>query len=479
MLITMEFFDAFGKFEQGDGKVHRSGFDEKEIYCDFKANPNMNRLQRGIAVVRAVLFGLFGILLSTDSQAQELPSLTNRVQGIVRDLQPIGRVSEFTRLHLAIGLPLRNREALTNLLRKIYEPSAPEYHRYLTPQQFTEQFGPEDKDYQALIHFVETNGLTVRSTYRTRMLLDVDGSVGDLERTFHMVLRTYPHPKESRMFFAPDRSLSVPANIPVLTISGLDDFILPKPSDLHATRLNAKAKPLGTGSQLGGFFGNDFRTAYAPGVTLDGTGQSVGIVAFDGFYTNDVETYKNWDGATNVVVTSILLDGFNGNPGAHNIETELDIETPIAMAPGLASVIVYEGLQADSILGRMAADNLARQLSSSWTFGLSPTVLQAFQEFAAQGQVMFQASGDNGAYAGLVPEPIEMPDVVTVGGTSLITDGGGEPWVDETVWHWSGGGYITSITIPTNEYCSNRMDEPAVPSDCSWRKQRPPIWISR
>jgi hypothetical protein len=142
------------------------------------------------------------------------------------------------------------------------------------------------------------------------------------------------------------------------------------------------------------------------------------------------------------------LDGFTGNPGGNNLETALDIETSIAMAPGLSNVIVYEGLQADSILTRMAADNVAKQLTSSWTYSLNPSVLQAFQEFEAQGQVMFQASGDSGAYAGLIPEPTEMPDIVVVGGTSLITDGGGGPWSGETVWRASGGGSSTSLSIP-------------------------------
>jgi hypothetical protein len=394
------------------------------------------------------LVAILAVLHSGTVKAQGRRTLPQALSGVT-NLQPTGRLSQSTRLHLAIGLPLRNQAQLTNLLRDIYDPTSPEYHRYLTPEQFTQQFGPEEKDYQALVQFAETNGLAVRSAYRTRMLLDVEGNVGDIERAFHVALRTYPHPREPRTFFAPDQPPSVPASIRVLAVSGLDNFILPKPTNLRVTSQTGGVRPLGGGSHLGSFFGNDFRTAYAPGVTLDGSGQSVGILAFDGYYTNDVENYKSLDNAQNVVVTNVLLDGFNGSPGANNLETALDIEASIAMAPGLSSVIVYEGFSADSILTRMAADNVAKQLSSSWTFGMSASVLQAFQEFEAQGQVIFQASGDDGAYPGLIPEPIEMPDVVTVGGTVLLTDSGGGPWQSETVWWLGGGGFSTSIPIPT------------------------------
>ena len=76
-------------------------------------------------------------------------------------LQPIGPLAGSQRLNLAIGLPLRNQEALTNLLQQIYDPASPNYHHYLTPEQFTERFGPTEQDYQAVIAFAKANGLTV------------------------------------------------------------------------------------------------------------------------------------------------------------------------------------------------------------------------------------------------------------------------------------------------------------------------------
>ena len=87
-------------------------------------------------------------------------------------------------LNLAIGLPLRNEQALDDLLQQIYDPASPNFRHYLTPEQFTEQFGPTEQDYQAVIDFAKANGLTVTGTHPNRVVLDVSGSVADIERVF-------------------------------------------------------------------------------------------------------------------------------------------------------------------------------------------------------------------------------------------------------------------------------------------------------
>ncbi len=80
-------------------------------------------------------------------------TLSGHVPVIVTHLQPSGQLSVETNLNLAIGLPLRNPEALSNLLVQIYDPASTNYHRYLTPGQFTAQFGPTEAVYQTVINF--------------------------------------------------------------------------------------------------------------------------------------------------------------------------------------------------------------------------------------------------------------------------------------------------------------------------------------
>lgn len=375
------------------------------------------------------------------------------VPAAVANLRPVDRLSGATRLDLAIGLPLRNREALTNLLQQIYDPASPRFHQYLTQEQFTELFGPAEQDYQRVIDYAQSHGLQVTGTHPNRVLLDVNGSVADIEKAFQVTMRVYPHPTEARTFFAPDVEPSVEPGIPILDISGLDNFILPHPADLRiAPADNPVITNAATGSGPNGLFiGNDFRAAYAPGVALTGVGQTIGLFEFGPYFTNDISIYETDAHLPAVAITNVLLDGYTGIPaaGADDGEEALDIQMAMCMAPG-ATILVYEGNSAADIYNRMATDNKAKQMSCSFGFSPPPATMdQIFQQYAAQGQAMFQASGDGGANAGAIFPPWDDPNITVVGGTSLNTSGPGGPWLSETTWRGSGGGVSTTYSIPS------------------------------
>ena len=94
-------------------------------------------------------------------------------------------------------------------------------------------------------------------------------------------------------------------------IAGLNDFARPHPAALH---LRPAAHPPNAapnvGSQPGGLYvGLDFRSAYAPGVTLTGAGQSVALVEFSTYYPGDITSYLALPAGglahTNVTVTPV------------------------------------------------------------------------------------------------------------------------------------------------------------------------------
>lgn len=390
------------------------------------------------------------------------PVLSAHVPAAVNLAAPRGRLPSDRRLSLAIGLPLRQPEALTNLLQQIYDPAHPRYHQYLTPEQFTAAFGPTEQDYQGLMAFARANGLRVTAVHPNRMVLDVSGTVADIERAFHLRLRTYQHPVEGRTFYAPDTEPTLDLAVPLLHISGLSDLVIPRPASLHPrpSGPGTGGTPEGGSGPNGLYRGSDFRGAYAHGVSLNGAGQMVGLVEFDGYYPGDITAYCTQAKISAVPLINVYVDGFTGPPGVDNVEVALDIDMANAMAPGLSAIIVYQGGQvgfADSILNRMATDNLAKQLSTSWTFYSDATVDQVFQEFAAQGQSFFTASGDGGAVTGLASAPTDDPYITVVGGTTLTTTGPAGAWVSETAWNWypigeagaTGGGISTDYPIPS------------------------------
>ncbi len=394
------------------------------------------------------LASLFAISLTQPAAAAERQVLSGHVPRGVAESQAVEDLPRSTHLRLAIGMPLRNQEELKVLLQQLSDRNSPNYRHYLTPEQFAERFGPSASDYNSLIRFAESKGFVVTGTHPNRTILDVDGAVEDVENAFHLRMKNYRHPSRG-IFFAADREPSIDLDIAVQDISGLDNFRPPRPMSLNTAPV-AQAKTLVTGSGPAGLFiGGDFRAAYAPGVTLDGTGQTVGLLEFDGFFASDEQANFAQAGQTPVPTQTVLLDGFNGAPGSSNIEVILDIMMASYMAPGLSKVIVYEGETPNDILNRMATDNLAKQLSSSWGFWpINSTTEQIFLQYQAQGQSYLQASGDGGAYSHGVMPPSDDPSVTVVGGSSLTTSGASGPWQSEATWSGSGGGVSTTYPIP-------------------------------
>ena len=381
-------------------------------------------------------------------------------------LHPLYNLPETNQLRLAISLPLRNQQALDELLQQIYDPRSPNYHHYLTPAQFTAQFGPSEQDYDAVIQFIGSNGLAVTRTHPDRMLVDVTGSVGAIQKAFHTTLRVYQHPAENRTFFAPDTDPVIHLSVPIKHIDGLDNFIIPRPEIRPASPTNSQSamrRALGAGPS-GEYMGKDFHAAYAPGVALNGAGQTVGLFELDGYYASDITFYEQTNKLPVQTLVNVAVNGGVSTPGSGADEVSLDIEMVVSMATNLSEVLVYEAPNGGNnsipdLLSQIASDNIAKQISSSWAIGDSSTYDTYYQKMAAQGQSFFQASGDDGAYYSGIQQWADDTNITLVGGTTLSTTGPAGAWVSETTWNWyssgegilgSGGGVnFNNIPIPS------------------------------
>jgi subtilase family serine protease len=353
-------------------------------------------------------------------------------------------------LRLAIMLPLRNQNELTSLLKRLYDRSRPDYRHFLTVAQFTERFAPTKRDYQAVVKFARSKGFTVTHAPANRMLVHLYGNVSQINKAFHVTMTNYRHPTESRIFYSPDREPSLELGVTVAHIAGMNNFSLPRPKFRRAPS-NFRRTSVGSGPG-GAYLGNDMRAAYYGGTTLTGSGQAIGLLEFDGYNMSDVTA--SFAGESNSVpIHNVLLDGATAGSDGDDGEQVLDIVQAASMAPGLSQIRVYIapgnsqiGVGDVDIFNEMATENIAKQLSCSWGWNPDDTTQldPIFQEFAAQGQNLFVASGDAGAYTGSNATdnsyPAESVYIVSVGGTDLTTNGAGGPWQSETAWADSGGG---------------------------------------
>jgi uncharacterized membrane protein len=397
------------------------------------------------------------LLLLTSAGAQERQALPTHVAA-PEGVQVVGRLPGSQRLRLAISVPLRDEEGLRAFLGQLYDPASPNYRRFLTVQQFTEQFGPTQADYQRVISFAQAHGLKVTHTYANRLVIDVNGTVSNIELAFQVTMHVYQHPTESRTFYAPDVEPSVETGIPILTVNGLSNFSLPH-SMLKRAQPSESVHGNTTGSgQSGQFLGSDMRAAYGGGTSLDGSGQVVGLIELGPYRLADVISYfSTLSQPLNVPIINVLV-GVNGvcGVGCDDGEEAIDIQQAIAMAPNMSALLVYEtngpSTDALSAYSQAASDNIAKQLSLSFgwggTPGSEPGYEQVFEELEAQGISSFVASGDAGAsLSGGYPG--NSPNITDSGGTDLTTASAGGAWQSESGWIGSGGGWNPASPIPS------------------------------
>jgi len=405
-----------------------------------------NEIYRVMLLVVAMFFF---VPLGFAQQNEGSQLVHNRIPSLVKSLalKPVSSMDTASQLNLAICLPLRNQQALASLLHNLYDPKSPQYHQWLSTSQFTLAFGPTEADYQAVVSFAKANGFAVTNTFSDRMLVNVKGSVQDIERTLNVNMLMYKHPTENREFYAPDAEPSINLSIPVLAIRGLDNYQIPHPADLKSITATESGS-IGTGPN-GTFIGNDFRAAYVPGVSLKGEGQKIGLLAFNtGYYPSDIFAYKQLASLPDVPIIPVLLDNFDGTPdrfeGCGEIST--DIEMAISMAPNIDSVVVFEGSVSTDVLEAISLQTSIKQFSCSWG-GWIDTAADPpyFARLASQGQSFFSPSGDYGAWwtdsqHNLSYPPMEDTLVTIVGGTVLSTATPGGAWSSEVAWNCSGGG---------------------------------------
>lgn len=414
----------------------------------------------------------------------------------LKKVSPSGRMDGSRALDLSIALNLRNADALSALIAAQNDPNSGLYHRYLTPSEFTERFGPTQATVDQVVAYLRSQGIVVGAVAPNRLLIDARGSVAAVERAFGVRINTYR--VKGRTVYAPAGDPSVPSSLAnvILNVGGLDN------AGVYHRSSSLAAGPKAGSGPGGGYTPSELRTAYDMNSLVssyNGSGQTVAIFELDGYTASDVNAYLSYYGLGSAKYSNVLVDGATNTAGAGAIEVELDMEVVSAIAPG-ATQKIYIGPNStqgvNDTYNRIVTDNIAKVTSISW--GLCErdsgnSELQAldniFAQGAAQGQAFFSASGDSGAYdcndsSLAVDSPAGDPNVVGVGGTNLSTGSGGS-YSGETVWSCTtctsrspkgsggGGGLSTYFAKPsyqtgpgtTNSYSNGKRQVPDVAAD--------------
>ncbi|BDI29747.1 hypothetical protein CCAX7_17980 [Capsulimonas corticalis] len=385
----------------------------------------------------------------------------------------LGRLAASAPVRLTFTLPLRNEAELDAYLKRIADPKDPLYGRYLSPQEFLEQYGPTQADYDAVAAYAAGQGFTVLKRHANRLVLDVAAPSATVERAFSVRLLQY-RDRAGAAFHAPDAAPAVPAAV-AARLSGVVGLNSQRVLTPQAQPLRNGVASIGRNNQIGtgpynGLAPADIKAAYnLTSIAANGAGQTLGLFELDGYNASDVQAYETYFGLPFVPLQNVLIDGFSGAAGGNADEVTLDIELQAAIAPSASKIVVYEGPNSSyglvDTFNQMAVDNQAKSISVSW--GSSEQFVSGdeigaenaiFKQMAAQGQSVYVASGDRGAQdwgqGPTVYDPASQPFVVSVGGTTLSTAGAGGAWLNENTWNngngnATGGGVSKVWAIPS------------------------------
>ncbi len=371
----------------------------------------------------------------------------------------VGRTDPGKLITLSLHLPSRDPAGAADFIAHVLRRGDPLYHQYLTPDEYAARFGASQADYDALVAWAKSKGLTIGEHYTARTVLSVTGPAGTMESAFGAAFSDY-RDENGQVFYAAAGNAHLPAEI-AGKIGGIVGLSSRTRFASLARRLPAGVHPLGLGSgPSGGFSASDLRSIYSVPAQTFGPKQVLAVFEQGGFDPNDVTTYFTRNTLPKVPVKVRNVDGYDGSINDPNVEAEavLDIDMQAAMNPAAKQILVYEqGKSAFPValvdsLSAMASDNTAKTIGISYGTDESIQGTDALnaendvlEQMTAQGQAVFVSAGDDGAYGrsgnGLnVEDPGSQPFVTSVGGTTVFP-GPKHSYNVEEVWNDLGAGY--------------------------------------
>jgi subtilase family serine protease len=367
-----------------------------------------------------------------------------------RGRTPIDRITQGA---ITFRLSAAQQADLDQLLREQQDRSSPNYHRWLTPDQYASRFGMSQSDLAKVTAWLKSQGLTVENISRNRNEILFRGTVGEVEYALKTDIHDYSINGEEHFANATDISLPTAFSSEVLGVRGLNNFH-PKPR-FHV------AGPRFTSSISGNHFliPGDFATIYNVPSNVDGTGQAIAVIGQTLINTSDIDSFRSAAGlpartAANFQQIQASGTGTAIHCAGDETEADLDLEWSQGVAKNATIKYVYAGLGTGTNCGNKTGgrtknafdallfainNNVAPIVSISYgnceanLTSFLPTMQQWAQQANSQGQTISGPSGDDGAADcdnnvtsatnGLVVDvPASIPEVTGVGGTEFTGD---------------------------------------------------------
>src|SRR5271157_223599 len=367
-------------------------------------------------------------LITQPVDESQLTTLTGNTYPLAKPQYDLGTAPAslpMERMLLVLKRSPEQEFALRNLLDDQQDKTSPNYHKWLTPEEVGQQFGPTDADMQTITAWLQSHGFQVGST-KGRTVLEFSGSASQVQEAFHTTIHKYLVNGEQHWANASDPQIPTALTLAVAGIDSLHNFPRRAMNRFVGT-YSEKAKSVtvpgpnytvacGSAQTCYAVSPYDFATIYDvlplwnANPAINGTGEAIAIVGRTNINPNDPTAFWTLFGLTVPVnKLNIILNGpdpgINGDEG----EADIDIQWSGAVAPQATidfvtsqSTETTDGVDLSAVY--IVDNNVAPVMSESYgqcELGLGTAGNQfhytLWEQAAAQGISVFVSSGDNGS----------------------------------------------------------------------------------
>jgi len=355
------------------------------------------------------------------------------------------------RIVLLLQRSAEQEAALEQFMAEQKEPGSPNFHHWLTPEEFGQTYGISDQDLATVTGWLQSEGFTIDNVSKGRVTIEFSGTAAAVEQAFHTELHNYVVNGVAHIANSTDPQIPEALAPVVQGIASLHNFF---PTHQHVlgqrvryntkthaiTRITTQAasKPVTQSTGLTAASklnttapvpqltytntdGNliedvtpyDFATIYNVlplwNAGINGSGVSIAISGIGDITLSDVAKFQSAFGLPSNVPTEIHNGADPGENAMSAQENELDVEWSGAVAPQAKILLVVSGSTATTFGGQLSdsyiVDNkTANIMSASYgecELGLlsagNATINAIWQQGAAEGMSIMQSSGDQGS----------------------------------------------------------------------------------
>lgn len=435
-------------------------------------------------------------LITQSVNAQQLVTLAGNVHPAVTASNDRGAASPALALHLMLLLKRSSeqQQMLDRYARQLLDANSPNYHKWLTPQEYGARFGLSDGDLSAISNWLSSNGLSVDGVSTGRNLISFSGTAAQVEAAFHTTIHNLS--VNGTTHFANVTDPQIPAAL-APTVAGvvkLNDF-MPVASHTSPELAVSPGTTIGMGQYVGPQDLEtiyDFNDAFQAGYS--GQGQTIVVLERTNLFDNsDWAQFRKVFGLTRPYAQGTYAEVHPSgpmscaNPGVNsdNFEAIVDAEWASAAAPNAHIVLAScadNSVQFGALVALVnllngppppAVMSLSYQESEDQLGATENAFLNdLYEQAAVEGVSLFVASGDSGADADTLDRRANLAtqgiNVNGLASTPFNVSVGGTDFSDRyynivnKYWNIINSPFLESAKsyipeIPWNESCANLL----------------------